>query len=308
MTTMAAMRSSVGNVPYRVPPEPSTLPAIGLAVLVHLVLLAFLWIGVSWQSSEPVAIEAEVWDMKVQSAAAPAEPATAPEPEPVPETPPPPPPRPVPREAEPTPVRPDIALEREKEKREQEKREELARQKEEQRKREEQRLADEKRLAEAKKLEDRKKQEEKKLEEKRLAEQKAAKAREAEEKAKLAKLREAELRRIAGAAGAGGEALRATAPVIDSGYLAAIRAKIKSNTSYPGSTSVPGNPRAEFAVTQLPTGEVMGARLTKSSGVPAFDQAVERGILAASPLPKNKDGVAQRNLIISFSMKDLDGN
>lgn len=35
-----------------------------LALLVHLALLVFLWIGVSWQSETGDTVEAEVWDTR----------------------------------------------------------------------------------------------------------------------------------------------------------------------------------------------------------------------------------------------------
>ena len=111
---------------------------------------------------------------------------------------------------------------------------------------------------------------------------------------------------MAGAMGSSGSAEKSTAPKIDSGYVAAITAKIKSNTTYAGGTNVPGNPKAVFKVDQLPTGEIMSVRLAKSSGVPEFDRAVENGIRKASPLPKKKDGTVERNLEVNFSMKDLD--
>jgi colicin import membrane protein len=82
---------------------------------VHALLLAFLVIGISWQNNQPVAVEAEVWDTTVQSAAPP--PPPPPQAEPEPQTPPPPEPRVVepPKVEEPAPPKqPDIALEREK--------------------------------------------------------------------------------------------------------------------------------------------------------------------------------------------------
>ena len=94
--------------------------------------------------------------------------------------------------------------------------------------------------------------------------------------------------------------------VIDAGYQAAIAAKVKSNTVYAGDADLPGNPKAVFKVDQLPTGEILSVRLTKSSGVPQFDEAVERGINKSSPLPKKKDGTVERTIVVNFSMKDLD--
>jgi colicin import membrane protein len=333
------------------------VPAIVLAVAVHALLLAFLWIGISWQNTEPPAVEAEVWDMKVQSAAAPAlPPPPAPEvrePEPQPEPTPVPPP-PAPKVAEPEPVKPaapDIHLEREKKLAEQKKQRErellekkdrereLAEQKEREelkareladKKAAEKKLLD-KKLAEKKELDKKeleKKEAEKKLaaekaekaeaDKKKLAAEKAAKAKaeatakaakakaEAAEQAKLDKMRSDELKRMMGAAGSGGDAQKSSAPKIDAGYIGKLTALIKSNTTFAGSTDVPGNPKAVFKVELLPTGEILSVRLTKSSGVPQFDDAVERGINKSSPLPKKKDGTVERTIVVNFSMKDLD--
>ena len=109
-----------------------------------------------------------------------------------------------------------------------------------------------------------------------------------------------------GAAGSTGSAQKSSAPKIDAGYVGKITALIKSNTTYAGSLDAPGNPKAVFKVEQLPTGEILSVRLTKSSGVPAFDEAVERGINKSTPLPKKKDGTVERTLVVNFSMKDLD--
>lgn len=330
------MTPAPAGTPYRVPPEPSRLPAFALAVAVHAVLLGFLWFGISWQNNEPVAVEAEVWDMSVQTAAAPPlppppEPEPTPQPEPVPAPPPPPPPprvteTPVERPAPP----PDINLEREKQRKEEERKRDLA-EKEKQRKEElrkeelrkedlrKQEIAEKKKKEKEKEEADRKEKElaakkeadEKKKADKLAAEKKAAekaakeKAQKAEE-ARLAKFREEDMKRMAGAAGSGGSAVKSTAPKADAGYVAAITAAIKSATAYGGSTTMPGNPKAVFKVEQLPTGEIMSVRLVKSSGVPEFDRAVENGIKKASPLPKKKDGTVERTLDVNFSMKDYD--
>jgi len=329
---------------YTVPPEPSRMPAILLAVAVHVLLLAFLYFGISWQSKTPISVEAEVWDMKVETAAAPPLPAppveTEPEPEPEPEPAPTPPP--APKVVEPEPVKPsapDIALEREKqrkielakqERREQEQREQRERDLAEKKEREElkkKELAEEKRreelkereeqkkreLAEKKKEDDKKKKDdEKKLaaekaaaDKKKLADEKAAKAKaDAAVQAKLDKLRDLEIKRMTGAAGSTGTAQKSSGPKLDAGYQAAIAAKVKSNTVYTGGDE-PGNPTVEFRIEQLPTGEILSARKTKSSGIPAFDEAVERGIIKSSPLPKKKDGTVERTFPLSFKLKDL---
>lgn len=306
---------AAAGAPYRVPPEPSRLPAFLLAVAVHAVLLGFLYFGISWQSTEPVAVEAEVWDMSVQTAAAPTlPPPPAPEPEPQPEPIPTPPPRPVepPPVERPAPVEPDIKLQREKERKEKEQRELAEKRELERKEKERQELAEKKKREEAerqkKELAKKEEAEKKKKEEAaKLAEAKKQKAAaEKAEAAKLEKLRQEDLKRMAGAMGSTGTAEKSTAPKADAGYVAAITAAIKSNTAYGGSTTMPGNPKAIFKVEQLPTGEIMSVRLVKSSGVPEFDRAVENGIKKASPLPKKKDGTVERVLDVNFSMKDYD--
>ncbi len=295
--------TSVHGVPYTIPPEPNKVPAIVIALLVHAGLLAFLWIGIRWQNVEPTAVEAEVWDMKTEQAAPPPppppQPVTPPEPVPVPRVAPPPPPQPKVEEPV-APKPPDIALEREKEKK----------------KLLEKKLAEEK-VAKEKELAEKKEKLLAEKLEKQLAEKKAAadKAK-ADKLAKAAKeladeklsqkLRDLEMKRISGNLGGSGEAAKSTAPRIDTGYVAAITSKIKRSTSYNGDTDVPNNPRATFKIEQLPTGEIISVRKTKSSGIPAFDDAVERGINNSSPLPKKKDGTVERSIEVSILMKEID--
>ncbi|WP_251373576.1 cell envelope integrity protein TolA [Janthinobacterium sp. JC611] len=322
--------------PYSVPRERSRWPSLGLALAMHLGLLFFLWVGVHWQNTEPVAVEAEVWDMKVQTAAPPPDVATEPEPTPTPpqpevEQPAPPPPPPV---AAPEPKvdlrEAEIALERKKAKLKEEKAAAEERRKQELKEREEEKRELEKqkqkekdkaaklekekadKLEKAKEAKEKEKaaeeKAEKELSEKKAAAEKAAKAKKAAEEKKAAdKARDAEMRRITGAAGAGttGTAAKATAPRKDSGYVAALTSKIKSNIAYSGSTDVPGNPRAVFKIEQLPTGEIISVRKIKSSGLPAYDSSVENAINKSSPLPKKKDGTVEREIELIFEMKDL---
>ena len=325
--------------PYSVPRERSRWPSLGLALAMHLGLLFFLWVGVHWQNTEPVAVEAEVWDMKVQTAAPPPEVATEPEPTPTPppepqvEQPAPPPPPPV---AAPEPKvdlrEAEIALERKKAKLKEEKEKAAA---EERRKQELKEREEEKRELEKQKQKEKDKAEklekekadkaekaklakekekaaeekaEKELSEKKAAAEKAAKAKKAAaEKAAADKLRADDMKRLMAQAGNGttGTAAKATAPRKDSGYVAALTSKIKSNIAYSGSTEVPGNPRAVFKIEQLPTGEIISVRKIKSSGLPAYDSSVENAINKSSPLPKKKDGTVEREIELIFEMKDL---
>lgn len=290
------------TTPYSLPQEPGRWPAIALAVAVHAALIAFLWVGIRWQSETPVAVEAEVWDMQAKEAAPqqvvpPPEPPKA-EPEPVR--------KPEPEPAAKAPVEnPDIALEQERKKKEKAKREEDERKA---------RLKEEKEQAEKEKKEMAKKEKDKQLameKEKAALEQQKADAlakkekaeaekkrlRDAQEAKLLAKMREDDLKRITGAAGAvagsGGTGTAAKSQGMrgDPSYAAKIAAKIKSNTQYAVPPDLQGNPAVEYDVQLFPDGSLRGApRKVKSSGIPAFDEAVRRGIELSAPFPADKSG------------------
>jgi colicin import membrane protein len=302
---MASMTPAAeSGAPYQVPPEPSRVSSLVLALVVHAGLLGFLWAGISWQNTPPVSVEAEVWDMKVQEAAPTPqpqpvpEPLRPPEPVPVPKVTPPPPP-PVERPAAPKP--PDIALERIKEQKQKLLEKKLAEEKllKEKEKKE---LAEEEK---AKELADKKAKELADKKAKELADKKAKAALELAEKSKIEKARDAEMKRLLSQAGGAGSAERSTAPNTDPNYGAAISRKIKNASNYAGDKDVPGNPRVAFKVEQLPTGEIISVRKTKSSGIQAFDDAVERAINNSSPLPKKKDGTVDRSIDIGFKLKEF---
>ena len=89
----------------------------------------------------------------------------------------------------------------------------------------------------------------------------------------------------------------------DTGYVDKIRSKIKMNIVLP--PEIKGNPEAIFDVVQLPTGEVLSAKLRKSSGHEAYDQAVERAILKSSPLPRaERPDQFRRELQLKFRPKE----
>lgn len=313
---MQTMKPATAGGPYKVPRQHDGFRSGLLAVAMHAVLLLFLWVGVSWQNNEPVEVQAEIWDMKVQEAAPTPPPPPEPEPEPEPkpvEKEAPPPPKPV--EAPPVPKEdPEIALQRlkakkklEEEKLKQEKLEQARQQKEE-----DERVA----KLEAKKKADLKAKEEKAKAEqeekdKALAAEKDKKkaaaeklAKEKADKAAKEKAFAAEMSRITGAAAKGstGSAAQSTGGKVDGGYAAAIRAKIKSNLVY---GSEDDSLAASYAITQLPSGEIMGVRKLKSSGSDAYDKAIENAIAKSSPLPKKKDGTVERELNLDFKLKDM---
>ncbi len=245
--------------------EPRLHASALLALLVHLVLFAVLFIGVHWQSRPPETISVELWvpppppapvqrievkpepvveappppkpepvveppkpDIVIKTKPEPPKPKPKPKPEPPkpkPE-PPKPKPRPEPVKAKPEPVKPVPPKPRDDEMQKR-MREELAR------------------------------------------EQNAIKAGREQQAVKDMLNREQAAIRASG---------------LDA-YIAKIRGAIRGRIVVP--PDVKGNPEAIFEVTQLPTGEVLRPiRLKKSSGNKAYDEAVERAILGASPLPK----------------------
>jgi len=86
-------------------------------------------------------------------------------------------------------------------------------------------------------------------------------------------------------------------------WIDKIRGKIRGNIVLP--PDIRGNPEALVLVTQLPTGQVLDAKLVISSGHTAYDDAVMRAILKSSPLPKpDTPGLFERDLKLTFHPKD----
>ena len=63
--------------------------------------------------------------------------------------------------------------------------------------------------------------------------------------------------------------------------------QIKSRIVRP--PNLQGNEESEFDIVVLPDGNVLGVKLKKPSGNPAYDNAVERAISRAQPLPMPPD-------------------
>jgi colicin import membrane protein len=63
---------------------------------------------------------------------------------------------------------------------------------------------------------------------------------------------------------------------------------------------------AEFEVQLLPSGEQVGApRLVSASGLPAYDQAVERAIRRCDPFPRPREGSMPRSVRLAFDPVEL---
>jgi colicin import membrane protein len=213
---------------------------------------------------------------------------------------------------EPDPREAEIAL-KAKEEQERKRREEAERAKAEAEKRK--REAEEKQKAEAEKR--KREAEEKKEEERKLAEARARQQREtealmqqAEREAKARAEAEAKARAAAEAkaraeaeARAKVQAENAARARAEGDWIRRIQAKVRGNVILP--PELPGNPEAIFEVVQLPTGEILDVQLRKSSGVRAYDEAVQRAILKSSPLPRpDRPDLFQRTLTLKFRPVD----
>jgi colicin import membrane protein len=82
-------------------------------------------------------------------------------------------------------------------------------------------------------------------------------------------------------------------------YRDQISAKVRGNTRLPD--NLKGNPEVRCLVKLLPTGEVVSVRVTKSSGNPAYDDAVVRAIEKSSPLPLPTDRDARAAFVPELS-------
>jgi colicin import membrane protein len=86
-------------------------------------------------------------------------------------------------------------------------------------------------------------------------------------------------------------------------WIDKIREKIRGYIVLP--PDIRGNPEALVLVTQLPSGDVLNAKLVISSGHRAYDDAVMRAILKSSPLPKpDSAALFERELKLTFRPQD----
>lgn len=136
------------------------------------------------------------------------------------------------------------------------------------------------------------KEKEKIEKERRVAEekQKAEKKREVEAAA-AQKSQQAEVQRLAKEQAEAQQAMASQAAAARKNeldkYRKGISDKIKSRIVRP--PNLQGNEESEFDIVVLPDGNVLGVKLKKPSGNPAYDNAVERAISRAQPLPMPPD-------------------
>ena len=257
--------------------EPGKKYALAFTVMVHVGLIAALFLGVQWKSSPPEVMEVELWSATPKQATY-VPPPPLPPPEVKPE------PKPIPRvEPKPEPVlkKPDIAIKEEKKKPEPKKPEPKP----------------EPPKPEPKKPEPKKPEPKPELKpppkvpdfSKELS----------RETAELKPRPNPSTQHMANAAAAEAEQRASSNKRGMADYANKIRGKVRGNIVLP--PSIQGNPEAIFEVSQLPTGEVLNVRLKHSSGNPALDTAIERAIRKSSPLPKPDDpSLFKRELEIKY--------
>ena len=257
------------------------------ALAVHVILLVCMLVSFNWKAAHPVlnVTEVELWD----KLPAPKNIET-PKPKPVLEEKPEPKvePKPEPKiEQRPKPEEPkvDIELENKKKEIEQKKQKEL-----------EEELIKKKKLAalQAESRED-------ELKEKELLKQKKA-----EQKAQNDALKKLQQEALSDEKASDDKQASAANASLVGEYKAKIQAKIRGNVNK--TLCGDGNPELKFAIGLLPTGELSGTpKLTKSSGNPTCDEAVERAISASQPLPLPSDPnlfSSFRNLNLTFKPND----
>ncbi|GAC1407134.1 MAG: cell envelope integrity protein TolA [Burkholderiaceae bacterium] len=326
---------------YRAPRDPARWRAFALAAVVHAALFTLLWFGVNWQNETPVAVEAEVWSPQVREAApkpraTPAleselqRPLPAPmlKPELTRETP--------PLTEIPRIKPPDIALEREKkrklqeresarlkiedyrkarlEAREDERRKTQAAQKAEQADARKRDLArqeiDRKRQQQAAQYTEAQSKKQFNEQQKKLRVENQQQKLDQQELAKAKAAHDDQVRRLAASiespagSGGSGDDAKSQGPRADANYTQKVGAKIKSNTIFNGADELQGNPAVEISVDLLPDGSIRRQRKLKSSGVPGFDEAVARAIDKSQPFPPDKSGTVPSSFIVSHKPKD----
>jgi len=205
--------------------------------------------------------------------------------------------------------------EEEKEKKAAQERENAKRQEEQKRKDDEARAKEEakrKEEDEAKRLEEESKHKEelakRKEEEAKRKEEETKRL--LEEKKETEQRRQEQIKRLKGlgeaSTGPTDKASAAKASAPSGTYLGRLRAKVRPNITFPESQlqAVKGNPEAEVEVTCSATGEITSKKLIRSSGNPAWDEAVMNAIEKTGTLPRDENGNMPAKISFGFRPRD----
>lgn len=167
----------------------------------------------------------------------------------------------------------------------------------------------EKKLPPPKKVEQKKPEpDRRRLEEEKRAADKREAVRKAEEEKRSAAQREAvrkaEEKRMLAQAGAPASGPPGTGRG-DASYAAQLVALIRPRIVFAVPDGTSPQVYADFQVDLLPTGEILGVKLLKPSGLAGYDAAVERAIRRTDPFPRRRDGTVERTVIIRFRPVDV---
>ena len=252
----------------RLTKEESTKRAFSFSLIAHLGLLAFLVIGISWNSSTPSGVEVELWDSVPQVQ-------TPPEPEM----------KTVAKEEA-----ADIAVKKKKVEKEPPKKEVVK---------------ETPKTVKPPPPKEKEKEQPKKAEAPKVLTPAEIKANAAAEKVRADQL--ARLRAAAGAEGGSGGTTGSgvgsggnTLP----GWTDKVIKKVKPLIVF-NAESVSGNPAAVIQVTLAPDGAILSTNIITSSGNASWDRAVLLALSRAESLPKDDNGkIPQREVKLTFKPKD----
>ncbi len=138
------------------------------------------------------------------------------------------------------------------------------------------------------------------------AAERAKRALEAEEARRADQMREDQIKRIQGMVGATGRpaatgnAARSAGP--SDSYGGRIRERVRPNIVF--NEDVAGNPVAEVEVVMSPDGTIQSRKITKSSGVRSWDEAVLRALDRTGTLPRDVDGRVHSPVLLVWRPKD----
>lgn len=301
--TQHALTATAANL---MPPADSRwLGSLLMALVAHALLVAALTWGIGWQKQTTTAVaQAELWARMPQSAAprlvdegpdsteregeeTKAAPPPQPAPQPVKPT------EKAPPVEEPAKAQADIALQQQRE------REQAKRQLQEKKEQQARQQAELERKAAEKAA-------------KEIAEN-ARQAQATKDRADAVKKSVAAAANASGDASGTGTTRQSSAPVVgksdgtastglSAGYQDRLRAAVRPNIVY--TEIISGNPTAEVEVRTLPDGTVISSRITKSSGVPSWDEAVLKAMERTAKLPRDENGRTPSPIPFLFRPKD----
>jgi colicin import membrane protein len=91
----------------------------------------------------------------------------------------------------------------------------------------------------------------------------------------------------------------------DNSWVGKVIGAVKSHLFFAVPEGVTTDVYAEFHVELLPTGELASdPELTKSSGIPGYDDAARRAIMRTNPFPRRDDGSVPRSLTLQLHPQD----